>query len=95
LKGGRLVTKEEALLVFAKWRDDATPLRVVAKLASLHLDSEAVIIGCDWERFTLRLSGEDNFFELDFTECTFNFGLFPKSQGTALVCLRVDGEIFS
>lgn len=89
-----MITKGEALSLLNKWRDDSTSVRVVADLASLHLDSEAVIMGCDWNRFALRLLGEDNFFELDFGECEFNFGLYPRSKGAALVCLRPDGELF-
>lgn len=89
-----MTTKEEALLVFFKWRDNATPLRIVAKLAPLHFESEALIISCDWNRFAIRLPGENNFLELNFGECSFNFGIFPDSDAAALVCLRPDGEIF-
>ena len=82
-------------MCFTKWRDEQTPLRVVAKLVSLHLDSEAVIFGYDWSRFSLRLPGKNNFFELHFgEECLFNFDIHPDSQKAALVCLRSDGEIF-
>jgi hypothetical protein len=93
-KGFFLITKEEAFILFSRWRDDATPIRVVAKLTSLSFDFEAVIIEFDWRRFALRLSGEHNFFELEFGECTFNFGRGTDSIETALDCLRSDGEIF-
>lgn len=89
-----MIKKEEALSLLNKWRDDATSIRVVADLASLHLDSDAVIMGCDWNRFALRLPGKENFFDLDFGDCEFNFGLHPKSKAAALVGLRSDGELF-
>jgi len=90
-----MVTKEDALLMFAKWRDEETCLRVVAKLSPLHLDSTAVVNGFDWNRFSLRLPGNDNFFELDFGNSSFNFGEHPEApEGSVLVCLRPDGEVF-
>jgi len=91
-----LITKEEAFLAcFTKWRDEETPLRVIARLGSLHFDSSAVIFGYDWYRFSLRLPGENNVLDLHFGEdCLFNFDIHQDSQKAALVCLRPDGEIF-
>lgn len=89
-----MISKEDALLIFNKWREEGTTLRVIAQLRALHLDSEAVLIGVSWDRFALRLPGEKNFVELDFADSAFNWGANPRAADeSALVCLRSDGEI--
>lgn len=89
-----MITADEARLVLNKWRDDKTRLRVAAELVSLYLDCEAAIIGVTASRFGLRLGGANNFFEMDFGLCAFDFGHnadFPDQ--TVLVCFRSDGRI--
>ncbi len=89
-----LIDPDEALLVLRKWREEETPLRVVAGLATLHLNTDATIADATILRFGLKLSGANNFFELDFDSSVFEFGHDPEAPDrTALVCVRPDGRI--
>ena len=67
---------------------------MVAGLATLRLNTDATIADATILRFGLKLSGANDFFELDFDSSVFEFGHDPEEPDrTALVCVRPDGRI--
>jgi hypothetical protein len=99
------IDRTDAFLLFKKWRDEATPLRLMVEVAGLHLVADCLVSGLsDDDGLTLTL-GKETFAILDLDVCAFEYGEPPNDEmrskrvgGAAFASLlritRVTGERF-
>jgi hypothetical protein len=68
-----MIDPEEAVLLFAKWRDESTPLRLVANLACGTFAFDCELINADSASAAFRLHGKGNSCEFSLEGFSFEY----------------------
>lgn len=73
-KDHTLIRRKEVLLILRKWKEESTPLRVIAELRGVYLALDCCIIGVSYKSVGLRLPGGRDFCEFSWRGLRFDYG---------------------